>query len=187
VHSCSTKHLWNSCCVKAFSTVAEFLWISSISWNLRLFKADVIFSKQTEVIRCQIRGIGWVFHFSNRFLGQKLLDRSALWVGTYGRDFNRWSKVQALFYARLHVTAFIFSYNKLVWLSGLVGWIQSEQYPWYRRKWSTLSSYVIPTSELIWTTYTTQKQLTFFTASPHKPRRVLNMYQLHYFLIPHKI
>jgi hypothetical protein len=33
---------------------------------------------ETEVIRSQIRGIGWVFHFRNRFLGQKLLDRERL-------------------------------------------------------------------------------------------------------------
>jgi hypothetical protein len=33
------------------------------------------FWKQPEVIWSQIRGKGRVFHFSNRFLGQKLLDR----------------------------------------------------------------------------------------------------------------
>jgi hypothetical protein len=26
----------------------------------------------------EVKGTGWVFHFSNRFLGQKLLDRESL-------------------------------------------------------------------------------------------------------------
>jgi hypothetical protein len=30
---------------------------------------------ETEVIQNKIRGIGWVFHFNNQVLGQKLLDR----------------------------------------------------------------------------------------------------------------
>jgi hypothetical protein len=34
--------------------------------------------KQPEDIRIKIGGTGWVFHFSNRFLGQKLLDRERL-------------------------------------------------------------------------------------------------------------
>jgi len=38
--------------------------------NLRPFKAD-----QPEVIQSQIRDIERVFHFSNRFSGQKRLDR----------------------------------------------------------------------------------------------------------------
>jgi hypothetical protein len=33
---------------------------------------------EMEVIQSQMRGIGWVFHLSNRFLGQKLLDREHL-------------------------------------------------------------------------------------------------------------
>jgi hypothetical protein len=36
------------------------------------------FWKQPEVIRNQIRGTGWVFSFSNRFLGHKLLERERL-------------------------------------------------------------------------------------------------------------
>jgi hypothetical protein len=32
----------------------------------------------TEIVRTQIRGVGWIFHSSNRFLGQKLLDRECL-------------------------------------------------------------------------------------------------------------
>jgi hypothetical protein len=33
---------------------------------------------ETEVIRRQIRETGWMFHFSNPFLGQKVLDRERL-------------------------------------------------------------------------------------------------------------
>jgi hypothetical protein len=33
------------------------------------------FWKQPEVIQRQVRGIGWVLHFSNKFLSLKLLDR----------------------------------------------------------------------------------------------------------------
>jgi hypothetical protein len=33
---------------------------------------------ETEVIQSQFRGKEWVLHFSNRFLGQKLLDRERL-------------------------------------------------------------------------------------------------------------
>jgi len=36
------------------------------------------FRKQPEVTRRQMRGTGWVLHFSNRFLGQKLLDTERL-------------------------------------------------------------------------------------------------------------
>jgi len=34
---------------------------------------QTLFWKQPEVILSQIRGTGWVFHFRNTFLGQKVL------------------------------------------------------------------------------------------------------------------
>jgi hypothetical protein len=37
--------------------------------------------KQPEVIDSHVRGIVWLFHFSNQFLGQKLLQSSALCAG----------------------------------------------------------------------------------------------------------
>jgi len=36
------------------------------------------FWKQPEIISSQIRGAGWVFYFSNRFMGQKFFDRKRL-------------------------------------------------------------------------------------------------------------
>jgi hypothetical protein len=70
--------LWNS-----FQCHCDiFFWMSSMSWKLCPFKANFIFGKQPQVIRSQIRGTGWVFHFSDRFLGHKLLDRERLmsWI-----------------------------------------------------------------------------------------------------------
>jgi len=49
------------------------LWVTF--WKA-CFGISFIFWKLSEDIRTQIRGIGWVTHFSNRFLGQKLLDSS---------------------------------------------------------------------------------------------------------------
>jgi hypothetical protein len=46
--------------------------MSSVSWNLRPFMADLIFGV-SQVIRSQIRGTGCVFHFSNWLFGRKLL------------------------------------------------------------------------------------------------------------------
>jgi hypothetical protein len=34
---------------------------------------------EPEVIQSQVRGIGWVLHFSNQFFGQKLLDSQQSW------------------------------------------------------------------------------------------------------------
>jgi hypothetical protein len=48
------------------------------------------------------------------------------------------AKVKAFLNAQLHITASIFQSNKLGWLLGLVECIQSEQYPWYWRKWSNI-------------------------------------------------
>jgi len=73
-HCC--KYFWNSCCGTAFSvtiTFFECLQYPEIFVPLR----QVLFLK-TKVIRSQIRGIKWVFHSSNRFLGSKLLDREPL-------------------------------------------------------------------------------------------------------------
>jgi hypothetical protein len=53
---------WNTCCGIAFSAIVPL--------------RQTFF--ETEVIRSQIVGTGWVFYFSNRFLGQKLLDREYL-------------------------------------------------------------------------------------------------------------
>jgi hypothetical protein len=70
-HCC--KHFWNSCGT-AFSATFTFFCMSSISWNLHPFKADY-FLEIVKVIHSQIRGTWWKFHFSNRFLDLKLLDK----------------------------------------------------------------------------------------------------------------
>jgi hypothetical protein len=59
-------------------------------------------------------GTGWVFHFSNRFLGQKLLDRESLvsW-STVMVDNPTVGPIQAFYYAQLHVTASAVQQNKL--------------------------------------------------------------------------
>jgi hypothetical protein len=120
----SWKHFWNTC-----SASVTFFWLPSVSWNLCPFKADY-FWKQPEVILSQIRGTGWVFHFSKEFLSRNLFD-STLWAGTLSQwngETNRWAKVLAFFYSQLHVTTSVFLHNthKLGWLTGLVEWIESE-------------------------------------------------------------
>jgi hypothetical protein len=108
------------------------------------------FWKQPGAIRSQIRGTGWVFPFSNRFLGQKLLD-SALWAGAVS-----WWRIQSLgqssglFIRTASRNCYSISIYKLGWLFGLEEWIQSEQYTWYGTKWWALSSFVISTRELSW-------------------------------------
>jgi len=49
----------------------------------------------------------------------------------------------------------VFPHNKLGWLSGLVEWIKSDQYPWYRRKWWAFFLSDHP----LWTVYATKKHL----------------------------
>jgi hypothetical protein len=70
---------------------------------------QTLFLETTKVIRKQMKGTVWVFHFSDRFLGQKLLDRTHLmsWnvvmvenpiVGTKFRHFYNHNFVQTLQY-----------------------------------------------------------------------------------------
>jgi len=67
-----------------------------------------------------------------------------------------WWRIQSLgqrsglFSTQIHVTTTLFPHNKHDWMFGHVEWIQSEQYPWYRRKWWALSSFGISTSKLSW-------------------------------------
>jgi len=62
-----SKHFWNTCWWIALSVVITFLPMSSISSNVRPFKAQIIFGKSEKL-----------FLFSNRLLNQKLLDRERL-------------------------------------------------------------------------------------------------------------
>jgi len=63
----------NSCCGIVLSVVVLCFWMSSISW-IFVSARTTIFRQQSEVIRSQIRGSGWMFQFSNIFLGEKQLD-----------------------------------------------------------------------------------------------------------------
>jgi hypothetical protein len=120
------KHFWNSCCGTAFSAVVTFFGcLQYLEMSVALGR--LYFWKQPEVIRNKITRTGWVFRFRNVFLGHKLTE-SASWAGALSwRRTHRWAKVQAHFYAQLHVTSSIFPYSKLSQLNGLVKWIQSEQ------------------------------------------------------------
>jgi len=53
--------------------------------------------------------------FNNEFSGQKKLDRERLlcWSFVYGRESHCCAKVEAFFYALLHITASVFPHNKL--------------------------------------------------------------------------
>jgi len=78
---------------------------------LQYYQVRLYFWKQPQVIRSQIRGSGWVFRFSNRFLGQKLFHCEL--EHSHDGESNSWAKIQASFYVHLHVTASIFPCNKL--------------------------------------------------------------------------
>jgi len=73
------EQFWNSCCGIDFITIVTFLWTSSVSWNLRPFKADY-FWKQLEVILSHIRGIGCSISIVY-FLARNWLRGSAFWAG----------------------------------------------------------------------------------------------------------
>jgi hypothetical protein len=66
---------WNSfqCCCNIFLDIISILKFSSLQGRPN-------FWNWLEVTQSQIKGVGWLFHFSNLILGQKLHD-STLWAG----------------------------------------------------------------------------------------------------------
>jgi len=64
---------WNSCYGIDFSAVITFFRCFQYSEIVSLRQTLTL--ETSKVIWSQMRGIGWVFRFSNGFLGQKLLDR----------------------------------------------------------------------------------------------------------------
>jgi len=68
-----------------------------------------LFLEMPQIFRNQIRGIGWMFHFSNRFLGQKLLDRERLvsWSIVMVENPIVGPKFRPI-HAQLHVTSSVF-------------------------------------------------------------------------------
>jgi hypothetical protein len=86
------KHFWESCCVISFSTfLTYFRRLQTPEIFVPLRQALFLETAITQLIRSQIRGIGRVFHFSNRILGQKLLDRERIWAVALS-----WWRIQSL-------------------------------------------------------------------------------------------
>jgi hypothetical protein len=93
------KYFWNSCCGIAFITIDTFFVVCLQYPEIFVPLRQTLFLRTVRTIRSQVRGTGWGFHFSNRFLGQKLLDRERpvswsivimenLVVGAKFRDFS---------------------------------------------------------------------------------------------------
>jgi hypothetical protein len=98
--------LWHS-----FQLFFFFFFFLHVNRNLCPFKVD--FVMETKAIWSQISGIGWVFHLSNIFLGQKLFDKAPCELEHHGGKSNCLAKVKAFLNAQLHITASIFQSNKL--------------------------------------------------------------------------
>jgi hypothetical protein len=107
--------------VEQLSVPPSHLFLSSVSWNIRTFKADYIFGN------------------SQKLFGAKLWEQSECFssaAGFWTRNCLRdtWNIVTVENpivgpkFIHLNVTASVFPHTKLGWLSGLVEWIQSEQY-----------------------------------------------------------
>ena len=62
---------------------------------------------------------------------------------------NCCAKIQALLHKTSHNLVNIL-HNKPDWLSGLVEWHWGKWYPWCRRKWQAMSSFVTSSCELSW-------------------------------------
>jgi hypothetical protein len=64
-----TGNIFGASIVEQLSAPSLFFFFLdvSVSWNLRPVKT-IYFWKQLQVIRSQMRGTGWVLHYSNRFL-----------------------------------------------------------------------------------------------------------------------
>jgi hypothetical protein len=76
---------------------------------------QTLFWKQPEVISSHIRGTGWVIQFTNRFLGQKLLDRERLvsWNTVMVEIPIVEPKFMPFYMQQLHITASVFPHNKV--------------------------------------------------------------------------
>jgi hypothetical protein len=70
------KHLWNSRYGTAFSIFTIFFGCLQYLEIFVLLRQTLFL--ETEVIRSQTAGKGWMFLFSNRIFGQKLLDTERL-------------------------------------------------------------------------------------------------------------
>jgi hypothetical protein len=163
----SWKHFWNSCRGITFSAVVTFFGCLQYPEILvPLSQTSLCETATSHSEPNQGNRVGVPFQQS--IFGPETAWQRALCVleHCHGGESNRWGDVKTFFYAQLQVTASIFPPNKRGWLFCLVEWIQSEQYPWQRRKWWALSSFVISTCELSLNHLCTQKHLPFHSLSP---------------------
>jgi hypothetical protein len=121
--------------------------LCSASWNLRPSKADFIFGNSWKSLSANQEWGGcsisvFAFWARNCLTAPHELELVIMENPIIGPKFRP-------FYTQLHITL-LFPHNKVGWWFGLVEWIQSEQYPWYWRKWWALSSFVILTCKLSW-------------------------------------
>jgi hypothetical protein len=152
------KYFWNSCCGITFSAIVTFYWMSSVSWNLYLFRADFIFENSHKSFEIKSGEQGGCSISVIDFLGQKLLDRERL---------VSWSIVMVenpIFEPKFrHFSTHSFKYRFSICPSG----VNSKwTVPLISRKWLALSSFVISTCESLWTVYGTQKHFDVFGTSP---------------------
>jgi hypothetical protein len=102
--------LWNSFQYRRHFFYARFQY-PEIFVPLR----QTLFLEPAEVIWSQIRETEWVLNFSNRFLGQKLLDRKRLvsWSIVMVENPIVGPKLRFFFFTQVHITASVFPYNKI--------------------------------------------------------------------------
>jgi len=135
--------LWKSlqCCHHIF-------WMSSLSWNIHPFKADFHFGNRQKLFGPKSMEYGGCPVSVINFWARNCLTENALWAGAL-----LWWIIQFLSQSSglfLH-TASCNHYFHIISLVGcfdLVEWIQNQHYPWYRRQWWALSSFVILTCML---------------------------------------
>jgi len=70
------KRFWNCCCGTAFSAVVTFLCLQYT--EIFVPSRQILFLETAKSHSEPNQGKWWMFHFSNRFLGQELFDREHL-------------------------------------------------------------------------------------------------------------
>jgi len=153
--------LWNTFqCHNCIILNVLSILISPTLWG-RLY-----FWKQPEVIQSQIRGTGWVFHFSKRFLGQKLLDRESLVSCSTVMVKNPISGPK---FRTLSMNSFMYLLQYFHIIS-LADWSCKMNWKWITflisKKVRALPSFVISTCELFLNYLCYSKTHDLFIASP---------------------
>jgi hypothetical protein len=151
--------------------------VSSILKSSSIY-GRLYFLKQPKVTRRQIMETGWVFYFSNRFLGQKLLDRVRIvsWSVRFAVENPIfWPKVRPFL---KHIFKKPLQHFHII---SLVDWSCGMN---SKRTIHFISS---TSSRPNLKRLCHSKTCDFFIASPHKSRKALHKCHLHSFLISHKI